>query len=107
VSVATASPAIDLLLASDEPAVRWHYDVLQGLLVMSRLGLVADERCVDALELLEQKRLPDGTWAPDGCWWRRPGSKGPNTELVDRGRNGPNELLTLNALRVLRAGGRL
>jgi hypothetical protein len=30
-----------------------------------------------------------------------------DTELVDWGRSGPNELITLNALRVLRAGGRL
>jgi hypothetical protein len=63
----------------------WHYDVLQALLVMTRLGLVRDERCRDALDLLEEKRLPDGRWQADGSWWRRPGSSGSNTEVVDWG----------------------
>lgn len=85
----------------------WHYDVLQGLLVMSRLGLIRDERCADALDLVEEKRMANGSWAPDAWWWRPSGSNGPNTEVVDWGRRGPNELITLNALRVLRAGGRL
>jgi hypothetical protein len=82
-----------------------HYDVLQALLVMTRLGLVRDERCRDALDLLEEKRLPDGRWQADGSWWRRPGSSGSNTEVVDWGR-GPSEMITLNALRVLTAAGR-
>jgi hypothetical protein len=30
-----------------------------------------------------------------------------NVEVVDWGRNGPNEMLTLNALRVLKSAGRL
>ena len=79
----------------------WHYDVLQALLVLSRMGLATDERAWDALELLERLRLEDGRWRPGGYWWRPPGSGGSNVEVVDWGRNGPNELITLNALRVL------
>ena len=55
--------------------------------------------------LLEERRRPDGRWQAGGKWWRPPGSKGANVEVVDWGR-GPSELLTLNALRVLRAGER-
>ena len=84
----------------------WHYDILQGLLVLSRLGVVDDPRAADALDELERRRHPDGRWRPDGYWWGRPGSSGSNVESVDWGRGGPNELLTLNALRVLRAAGR-
>ena len=36
------------------------YDVLFVLQVMVEMGRIADPRCVDALALLESKRLPDG-----------------------------------------------
>jgi hypothetical protein len=84
----------------------WHYDILQGLLVLSRLGVVDDPRAADALDELEGRRLRDGRWRPSAYWWSKPGSSGSNVEVVDWGRGGPNELLTLNALRVLRAAGR-
>jgi hypothetical protein len=86
----------------------WHYDVLQALLVLSRLGRAGDPRTGEALELLVRRRRPDGRWQPGGVWWRPPGSRpGPApVEVVDWGRSGPNELLTLNALRVLKAAGR-
>ena len=38
----------------------WHYGVLIGLEVMAESGFIHDERCTDALDLLESKRLPDG-----------------------------------------------
>jgi hypothetical protein len=85
----------------------WHYDVLQALLILSRLGKARDPRVADALELLVRRRRADGRWQPGGCWWRPPGSRtgaGP-VEVVDWGRSGPNEMLTLNALRVLKAAG--
>jgi hypothetical protein len=85
----------------------WHYDVLQALLILSRLGKVGDPRAADALELLLRRRRADGRWQPGGCWWRPPGTQtgsGP-VEVVDWGRSGPNEMLTLNALRVLTAAG--
>jgi hypothetical protein len=85
----------------------WHYDVLQALLVLSRLGKARDPRAGDALELLVRRRRADGCWQPGGYWWRPPGTgsgSGP-VEVVDWGRSGPNEMLTLNALRVLHAAG--
>lgn len=81
----------------------WHYDILQALLVLSRMGLARDPRARDAVELVEARRLPDGRWRAGGRWWKPPGSKGSNVEVVDWGRSGPNELVTLNALRVLEA----
>jgi hypothetical protein len=86
----------------------WHYDVLQALVVLSRLGMAGDPRAGDALELLVRRRRADGRWQPGGSWWRPPGSDRPRSnpvEVVDWGRSGPNELLTLNALRVLKAAG--
>jgi hypothetical protein len=66
-----------------------------------------DPRAADALELLVRRRRADGRWQPGGRWWRPPGrltGSGP-VEVVDWGRSGPNEMLTLNALRVLKAAG--
>jgi len=83
----------------------WHYDFLQALVVLARMGLAGDPRAADGLDLLEERRLPDGRWRPGGRWWKAPGTKGSNVEVVDWG-SGPTELLTLNALRVLRRGGR-
>src|SRR6266851_2006047 len=84
----------------------WHYDILQALLVLARMGKAGDPRAADALDELERQRLPDGRWRVAGCWWRPAGS-GVAPEVVDWGRSGPNEMITLNALRVLRAAGRL
>jgi hypothetical protein len=83
----------------------WHYDVLQALVVLARMGLAGDPRAADGLDLLQERRLGDGRWRPGGRWWRSPASSGSNVEVVDWG-SGPNEMLTLNALRVLRAAGR-
>lgn len=83
----------------------WHYDVLQGLLVLSRMGLAGDPRTAEALDHLEQRRLPDGRWRPGAYWWN-PRGTGRAEEVVDWGRSAPNEMITLNALRVLKAAGR-
>jgi hypothetical protein len=40
----------------------WHYDVLGGLKAMALIGRIRDRRCADSLDLLEEKRLPDGGW---------------------------------------------
>lgn len=66
-----------------------------------------DPRAAEALDLLESKRRDDGTWSTDGRrYWRRPGSEGSDVEVVDWGGGSPSELVTLNALRVLRCAGR-
>ena len=83
----------------------WHYDIGQALRLLARMGRVGDERASDALDLLEERRLPDGRWRPGGSWWMPPGSRR-MPEAVDWGRSGPSPMLTLNALRVLRGAGR-
>ncbi len=79
----------------------WHYDILQALLVLSRIGLTGDARCSDAFEVLQGRQRADGRWQPGGYWWKRPGASRGGTDVVDWGRSGPNEMITLNALRVL------
>lgn len=39
---------------------RWHYDVLRGLEYLRSAGVTPDERCVEAIALLEKKRAKDG-----------------------------------------------
>jgi hypothetical protein len=84
----------------------WHYDALAALKALAASGHIDDPRTADALDFLESKRRPDGTWHADGYHWRPPGSKGSNVEVADWGRGGPSEPLTLGALTVLRAAGR-
>jgi hypothetical protein len=85
----------------------WHYDVLFGLLVLARASGLEDPRAAEALDLIEAKRGSDGLWRASGrAYWRPPGSSRTQVEVVDWGRRGPSEMITLNALRVLRAAGR-
>jgi hypothetical protein len=99
----TREPIRDAFATIHSPPY-WHYDFVQALVVLARMGLAGAARAADALDLLEERRLPDGRWRPGGKWWKTPGSKGSNVEAVDWG-TGPSELLTLHALRVLRAAG--
>jgi hypothetical protein len=85
----------------------WHYDVPHALLILSRMGMARDPRAAEALDVLSGLRQPDGCWHSGPAWWRAPGSSGSNVEVVDWGRRGPNEMITLNALRILRSAGRL
>ncbi len=85
----------------------WHYDVLAALLVIERAGRCTDARAADALDLVEKKRRPDGRWNAQAQWWRPAGSA-ISPEVVDWGAAGkPNPMVTLNALRVLAAAGRV
>lgn len=73
----------------------WHYGILPALTVLARMGCASDPRATEALEILRNKQRPDGRWPAEGKWYK--------TDLVDWGGHGPNEMVTLNALRVLRA----
>ncbi|MFQ5907896.1 MAG: hypothetical protein ACE5JE_03580 [Thermoplasmata archaeon] len=84
----------------------WHYDILQALRILSLVNPLDDPRTQEALDMLEKRRLPDGRWRPGAYYWYPPGRKGSNVEVVDWGRGGPNRMITLSALRVLRAAGR-
>jgi hypothetical protein len=93
----------------------WHYDILQGLLVLVRLGHAHDPRLADAVAVLADQRSADGTWSAGESWWKplgagRDGHRGLkawNVEVVDWGQSAPSEMITLNALRVLRAVNRV
>jgi hypothetical protein len=100
----TGEPAHPALLNLRYPPY-WHYSVLVGLTALERSVGLRDPRNADALDYLESKRLPDGTWRTEGKWWKQPGSKGSNVEAVDWG-EAANELLTERATSVLRAAGR-
>ena len=58
----------------DEEWTRLHfplfyfYDILHGLRVLADLGYGGDERISDPLQLIKQKRLPDGTWPLEGSY---------------------------------------
>jgi hypothetical protein len=89
--------------------VYWHYDILQALRVLSLAGRINDPRAREALEIIESKRTKDGYWRAEGFYWhplKKGGSSG-SSDVVDWGRKGPNEMITLNALRVLKAAKRL
>jgi hypothetical protein len=84
----------------------WHYDALAALKGLVTAGRIGDPRASDALDFLESRRHEDGTWHADHFHWARPGRTGSNVEVVDWGRRGPSEGLTLGALKVLKAAGR-
>jgi hypothetical protein len=77
----------------------WHYDLLQALLVVHRVGRGTDPRTEKARKLLAARRKRDGTWRAVDRWWRPPGSKGSGVEVVDWGEVA-HQMTTLNALRV-------
>jgi hypothetical protein len=88
----------------------WHYDVLGGLKAMARLGKIGDPRCAEALDLLEEKRLPDGGWPAEQRYYAVSSKTfRANADWVDWGRSGArrmNEWVTVDALAVLRAAKR-
>jgi hypothetical protein len=81
----------------------WHYDVLQGLVLLARLGLAGDPRAADAVELLKRRRQPDGRWRASSRWWNPPGGTRA-AEAVDwRADDSGDRIVTLRAMTVLRA----
>jgi hypothetical protein len=89
----------------------WHYDILIGLKVMAGAGLIDDPRCEEALDLLEAKRLPDGGWRAEGKHYRVVDEPANGGSMVGWGfvsrKKVMNPFVTLDALTVLRAAGRL
>jgi hypothetical protein len=85
------------------------YDVLSALVVMAEMGLARDGRGRDALEVLECKRLADGTFPVEWTNVRRADHVETRGTYADWGplhkRKG-NPLVTVDALYVLREAGR-
>ena len=87
----------------------WHYDILFGLRVMAEAGFVMDERCEEALGLLESKRLPDGGFPAEKRYYRLGEKPATGRSLVDwdgAGKRRANEFVTADALYVLKESGR-
>ncbi len=82
----------------------WHYDVLFGLVVMKEAGFIEDERCADALSLLESKRLQDGWFPAEEAYSVKSRKAASRRSLVGWGgvsKRRPNEFVTCEALRVM------
>lgn len=74
---------------------RWHYDVLRALDHLRRAGGPPDPRVADAVQLVRDKRQPDGSWLlehthPGETWFP-----------FEDGDGRPSRWNTLRALRVL------
>jgi hypothetical protein len=88
----------------------WHYDILFSLKVLAEAGMIMDERCHDALGLLEAKQLPDGGFPAEAKYYQARGQARSGRSLVDWGGTGKrrmNEWVTLDALYVLKEAGRI
>jgi hypothetical protein len=74
----------------------WHCDILQELMILSRVGKLVDPRTKEALDIVEKKRDSNGLWHANDYYWnvrRKPLTKTKllvsNTkEVVDWGRKG-------------------
>ena len=75
---------------------RWHYNVLRGLDYFRAAGDRPDPRVEEAIDLLQSKQQPDGTWLLENT---HPGAV--HFEL-EKGDGRPSRWNTLRALRVLR-----
>jgi hypothetical protein len=73
----------------------FFYDILRGLVVVTKLGYSGDRRIDDAIELLLRKQRPDGTWVLENTPSGRM-----QTNLEPKGQ--PSKWITLHALRVIR-----
>jgi len=88
----------------------WKYDILFSLKVMAEAGFILDERCDDALDLLEYKRLPDGGWPAEERFYQNSNSSRGGYDLVSWSgvsKKKLNEWITADVLYVLKAAGRL
>lgn len=74
----------------------WHYDVLRGLDYLRRADLVPDERCTEAIALVNMRRCADGRWLLQNT---HPGEV---HFQMEEGDDKPSRWNTLRALRVLR-----
>ncbi len=102
----TGAPLSPMVMKLHYPPY-WHYDFFAGLRVLAESGPIGDPRATEALDLLEEKRGEDGRWVIEAVHFGRPGSKDRTPEIVDWGVGQPSEPVTLAAMQVLRAAGRL
>jgi hypothetical protein len=73
----------------------WHYTVLRGLDYMRLTPAISDERLADSIEMLREKRKPNGRWPLQ--------KRIPGTLLVEMEKPGKDSRWnTLRMLRILR-----
>lgn len=75
---------------------QWHYDVLWGLDYLRSTGAGPDPRLAEAVELVRDKRQPDGRWLLENT------HAGLRYFDLEEGDGRPSRWNTLRALRVLR-----
>ena len=88
----------------------YPYNILFGLKVMAEAGFIRDPRCREALDLLESKRLPDGGFPLEKKNWTFSDTvvtRGTFADWGPSGRRRMNEFVTVEALCILRAAGRI
>jgi hypothetical protein len=73
---------------------RWHYDILRALDWLRAADAPRDPRLADAIDLLREKRRPDGRWTLENRY------RGKTWFQIERMR-APSRWNTLRALRVL------
>lgn len=81
---------------------RWYYDILRGLDSLADTGrteFISDPRATEALDILESRRRPDGSWAANRGY---PGQT--HAPMIRAGQ--PNPWVSRAAVRVLAAYGR-
>jgi hypothetical protein len=76
--------------------VQWHYDALRGLEYFREAGDPPDDRIDEAIDLLQSKQQPDGTWLLENT------HAGKVHFTLEDGDGRPSRWNTLRALRVLR-----
>lgn len=102
-ALATGEPMHDEWLVMHWPPY-WHYEILNAMVILSRLGLAADERAADAVEAIRQRRQRNGRWRASSRWWKPPPTTTGGGEAVDwRADASGDRLVTLRALTVLSA----
>lgn len=79
----------------------WHYEVLQALVVLGRMGLAHDPRTANARAELLKRRRADGRWHASTRWWKPPGSNRAPEAVDWRRDEADDRIVTLRALTVL------
>ena len=88
----------------------WHYDILLALKAFAEMNLINDERCKDALDLLENKHLSTGGWPAESRYYKVSPQFALNADYVNWGgtsKKRMNEWVTVDALYVLKQAGRV
>ena len=90
----------------------WYYNTLYALKVMAEIGRIDDKRCAVALDLLESKRLRSGAFPAETRYYcvratdKRCGGRS-SIRWGPTDKKKMNEFVTVDALTVLKASGRL